>query len=115
MVSIIIIYKLFFVITGNVCSINLLNTADGNTSSADNKDITNNSDILVYVGNNVTLQCICDNNTVQWYYNGTYISSGILTLVSLKHVDSGVYTCKGQIQDVSHSIDITVYSKSIKN
>ena len=75
--------------------------------------VINNSDILVYVGSYITLKCICDNDTVQWYYNGTNSSSGILTLVSLNQSDSDVYTCKGQIQNVPYNINIIVYSKSI--
>ena len=115
MVSIIINYKYyFFVITGNVCSIILLNTTEGSagSASADDNDITDYTNILIYVGSNIALQCICDNDTVQWYYNETYISDETLTLVSVEHVDSGVYTCKGQI--VSRSINITIYSKSNK-
>ena len=100
-------------ITGNVCSISLLDTTEGSASAADNNDITDYTNILVYVGSDITLQCICDNDTVQWYYNWTYSSDETLTLVSVEHVDSGVYTCKGQIQNVSHSINIIVYSKSI--
>ena len=101
-------------ITGNVCSISLLDTAEGSASAAEDNDITDYTNILVYVGSNVTLQCICDNDTVQLYYNWTYSSNETLTLVSMEHINSGVYTCKGQIQNVSHSINIIVYSKSIK-
>ena len=75
--------------------------------------ITNNSDILVYVGSKVTLQCICDNDTVQWYYNGTNISDGTLALMLLKQSNSSIYTCKGQIQTVSYNIIFTVYIKSV--
>ena len=74
-------------------------------------NVTNNTNILVYVGSNVTLQCICDNDTVQWYYNEKYISSEILTLVSVEQSNSDVYTSNRQIQNVSYKINITVYSK----
>ena len=73
----------------------------------------NNSDLFVYVGSNVTLQCVCDNDTVQWYYNGTNISDGMLALMSLKQLNSGIYTCKGHIKTAPYSIIFTVYSKSI--
>ena len=75
--------------------------------------ITNNSDILIYVGSKVTLQCICENDTVQWYYNGTNTSDGTLALMSLKQSNSGIYTCKGKIQTIPYNINFTVYSKSV--
>ena len=75
-------------------------------------NIINNSDFFVYAGSNVILQCICDNDTVQWYYNGTSISDGMLALMSLELLNSGIYTCKGQIQTASYNIIFTVYSKS---
>ena len=101
-------------ITGNVCSISLLDTTEGSASAADDNDITDYTNILVYVGNNLALQCICDDDTVQLYYNWVYSFDETLTLDSVEHVDSGVYTCNGQIQNVSRSINIIVYSKSIK-
>ena len=76
-------------------------------------NITNNSDILVFVGSNVTLQCTCDNDTIQWYYSETNNSSEILTLVSVEQSNSDEYTCIGQIQNVPYSINVTVYSKSL--
>ena len=76
-------------------------------------NISNNSNILVYVGSNVTLQCSCGNTTEHWYYNRANNSDGVLTLVSVKQSNSGVHTCMGQIHNVPFNINITVYSKSI--
>ena len=73
--------------------------------------ITNNSDIMVYASSNVSLQCTCDNDTVQWYYNETNSSSRILTLISLKQSKKDEYTCKGQIQNIPHNINVIAYSK----
>ena len=74
-------------------------------------NVTNNSNILVYVGSNITLQCTCDNDIVQCYYNEKNISGGTFTLDSAEQLNSSIYTCKGQIQNVSYNINITVYSK----
>ena len=76
-------------------------------------NITDNSDILVFVGSNITLQCTCNNDTIQWHYSETNSSSEILTLVSVEQSNSDEYTCIGQIQNVPYSINVTVYSKSL--
>ena len=76
-------------------------------------EVNSNNSFFVYVGSNVTVQCICDNDTVQLYFNGTNISDGTLGLMLLKQSNNGIYTCKGKIQTVSYNINFTVYSKSV--
>ena len=66
---------------------------------------------MVYASSDVTLRYTCDNDTVQWYYNETSSPNRILTLLSLKQSKKDVYTCKGQIQNISYNINIIVYSK----
>ena len=75
--------------------------------------INSNNNFFVYVGSNVTVQCICDNDTVQLYYNGTNFSDGTLALMILKQSNNGIYTCKGKIQTVPYNINFIVYSKSV--
>lgn len=68
-------------------------------------------DTLVYVGSNVTLQCDCDNNTMQWYYNEKWIGNISIVLNSALQSDSGEYSCIGQEDDKPYYINITVYCK----
>ena len=86
------------------CTVTVLNTTE--------KEVPDNEDILVYVGNNVTLRCSCENNTILWTnLSGfvDYVNESILTLVSVLKNDSGIYSCEEN--STSNGINITIYCK----
>ena len=70
--------------------------------------------VYVYVGSNVSLQCTCSNNeTVEWYYNGSWMENTNINIVlrSVSQSDSGLYSCIEQDQNMTYVINITVYCK----
>ena len=86
------------------CTITVLTTTEEKTPD--------NEDILVYVDNNVTLQCCCENNTILWTNLSGFVEDtekSILTFVSVLKNISGMYSCEEN--STSNAINITIYCK----
>ena len=76
------------------------------------KEVLDSEDILVYVGNNVTLECSCENNTILWTKLSGFVEDtekSILTFVSVLKNISGMYSCEEN--STSNGMNITVYCK----
>ena len=61
-----------------------------------------NDTLSVLVGNSVSLYCACSNSTGQWITDDEYhYVNGELSLLPVRKMDEGKYTCKGNSSNVT--------------